>query len=847
MSNNTHTPMMQQYLSIKADYPDDLLFYRMGDFYELFFDDAHKAAELLDITLTARGSSAGSPIPMAGVPYHAAEGYLARLIKMGESVVICEQVGDPATSKGPVKREVVRVLTPGTLTEEALLDSKQENLLLAITHHADRFGLAAADISSGRFTAAELNSLTEVQAELARLAPAELLLDERLLGKIAQDHKVVKLLPDWHFEPKAGRARLCEHFATTDLKGFGCDELSAGVGAAGALLNYAQQTHQTALPHLRSLRVENSDEAIRLDPQSRQNLELEQSLSGSKDNTLLAVIDKTVSPMGGRLIRRWLLRPLRQVETIIQRQQVIAELIDDQSYAAFHDLFKPLGDIERILARIALKTARPRDLTQLRTTLSLLPEFKRLLQNRHASRFKQLERDLGQFPELLSLLEQAIIDEPPVLIRDGGVIAEGYDDELDQLRHLHKNASGFLEQLELREREQTGVSSLKVGYNRVHGYYIEVSRLQQMTVPEHYIRRQTLKNAERYITPELKEFEEQVLTANEQALALEKQLYEQLLERINPDLAALANTVAALAELDVLSNLAERAQTLNYTQPMFSSKPAINITAGRHPVVEAKQDKAFCANDVKFDQQTRMLMITGPNMGGKSTYMRQTALIVILAYMGSFVPASKAELGPVDQIFTRIGAADDLASGRSTFMVEMNESANILHNATEHSLVLMDEVGRGTSTFDGLALAWACATKLAGDIKAYTLFATHYFEMTQLPEDFNTVANVHLDAVEHGDKLIFMHQLKAGAASQSYGIHVAQLAGVPDDVIQAARTKLKQLEQTRPHQPASTPAQNQLALEPAPSALETELNKINPDELSPKQALELLYQLKKLT
>ncbi|MCX4186243.1 DNA mismatch repair protein MutS [Methylophaga sp. OBS4] len=846
--NQNHTPMMQQYLRIKAEHPEYLLFYRMGDFYELFFDDAHKAAELLDITLTARGNSGGAPIPMAGVPYHAADNYLSRLIRMGESVAICEQIGDPATSKGPVERKVVRVLTPGTLTEEALLDSRNENLLVAVSQQHERFGLAAAEISSGRFFVSELDTMVELQAELARLQPAEVLVNDNDLDQFQFFSKRLRPLPEWHFDKKAARRRLCEHFNTTDLKGFGCDDLELAISAAGCLVNYAKQTHRTALPHLRKLTVEYTRDSIRLDPQSRRNLELEQNLAGGQDNTLLSVLDKTATPMGARLLRRWLMRPIRDQRILTQRQQAIQQFIDLQSYTTCHDLMRHLGDIERILSRMALRSARPRDFMHLRQMLILLPELHQLLQLMQCRHLKQLDRELGTFSELLTLLQQAIIEEPPVLIRDGGVIAAGYDPDLDRLRDLHSNASGFLDQLEQQERARTGVSSLKVGYNKVHGYYIELSRARDIDVPMEYVRRQTLKNAERYITPELKTFEEQVLSANEKALALEKALYDGLFDKLAPELTALTHSAAALAELDVLANLAERAETLDYVAPEFTNDAGIAIEAGRHPVVEVCHDSPFCANDLSLTEKQPMLIITGPNMGGKSTYMRQTALIVLMAHMGSFVPADRAVIGLVDQVFTRIGASDDLASGRSTFMVEMNEAANILNNATCHSLVLMDEIGRGTSTFDGLALAWSCAEKLIRDIGAYTLFATHYFEMTQLPELFDKARNVHLDAIEHGDKIVFLHQLKEGAANQSYGLQVAQLAGVPTDVIVAARQKLMQLEQSRyQHEDIQNLPQPDLFVSHEKSELEKRFEQLNPDELSPKQALDLLYELSLLS
>jgi len=843
--NTNHTPMMQQYLRIKAENPEHLLFYRMGDFYELFFDDAHRAAELLDITLTARGSSAGEPIAMAGVPYHAAEPYLARLINLGESVAICEQIGDPKASKGPVERKVVRIITPGTLTEEALLDSRNESLLVAVHHEKGRYGLAVAEMSSGRFVISEVDDLNSLLAELARLQAAEILLDDSQLAALAEFDKTLHILPPWHFDFTTTYRRLCEHFQVQDLHCFSCEQLPLAVIAAGCLLNYAQETHRTALPHLRGLQVERADDSIRLDPQSRRNLELETNLAGGRENTLLSVLDRTANPMGGRLLRRWLLRPLRDHSILKQRHKSIQQLIDSQSITTLKEQLKSVGDIERSLARIALRTARPRDFMHIRNTLQALPECHQLLASLTSDRLKQLDRELGLFPELLTLLCSALIDEPPVLIRDGGVIAEGYNEELDQLRNIRDNANQFLLDLEQRERDRTGVSTLKVGYNRVHGYFIEISRSHHIEVPTEYVRRQTLKNAERYITPELKGFEDQVLSANERALALEKSLFDDLFDKLTPDLPALERSANALAELDVLVNLAERAETLNYIAPTFSEQADIKIVAGRHPVVEVASDQHFHPNDTEFNEQQKLLLITGPNMGGKSTYMRQTALIVLMAHIGSFVPANSAEIGLVDQIFTRIGASDDLASGRSTFMVEMSEAANILNNATEYSLVLMDEIGRGTSTFDGLSLAWSCAEKLVRDTQAYTLFATHYFELTQIPEQFDKAVNVHLDAIEHNDKIVFLHQLKAGAASKSYGLQVAKLAGVPDDVIKAAKQKLHRLETSRQgNMSAGETSQTDLFRQVAdPSEIEAYLQQLDPDELSPKQAQETLYQL----
>jgi len=852
--------MMQQYLRIKAQHPNQLLFYRMGDFYELFYDDAKKAAQLLDISLTARGKSAGEPIPMAGIPYHSAEGYIARIVKAGESVVICEQVGDPATSKGPVAREVVRIVTPGTLSDEALLDEHQDNILMAIAGQHERFGLALVDISSGRFSLFEVEGHDNLLAELERLRPAELLYPDdsslpQLLGKRRGSHG----RPPWEFEPDTARRLLCDQFNTRDLSGFGCEHLPLAICAAGCPLQYARDTQRSTLPHIRRIQVEQHDEAVILDAATRRNLELDLNLSGGRSNTLASVLDKCRTPMGSRLLRRWLHRPLRNRSILESRQDAIRWLMQPGRSDEIAESLRSIGDMERILSRIALRSARPRDLERLRNALTSLPELQQLLLSNDAPLLGQLADSIATFPELAQLLQKAIIDGPPVVIRDGGVIAAGYDTELDELRGLSENAVDYLLQLEQRERARTDIATLKVGYNRVHGYYIEVTKSQAIDMPADYIRRQTLKNAERFITPELKEFEDKALSAKSKALAREKALYEDLIETLAQALPPLQESASALAQLDVLNTLADRAVALEYQQPQLIDEPCIQIEAGRHPVVEAVLDTPFVANDLELHPQRRMLVITGPNMGGKSTYMRQAALITLLAHIGSYVPARAATIGIVDRIFTRMGSSDDLAGGRSTFMVEMTETANILHNATERSLVLMDEVGRGTSTFDGLSLAWSCAEFLAREIRAFTLFATHYFELTTLPEQATGVDNVHLTAVEHNDHIVFMHEVQQGPASQSYGLQVAQLAGIPAQVIAQARDKLVLLEQDsrssasqplRNPAPSSTspeaPIQNDLFVTTRPSAAELQLRELQPDELTPRQALEALYTLKQL-
>jgi DNA mismatch repair protein MutS len=842
--------MMRQYLRIKEAHPQMLVFYRMGDFYELFYDDAEKAARLLDITLTKRGQSAGKPIPMAGVPYHAAEGYLARLVKLGESVAICEQIGDPATTKGPVERKVVRIVTPGTLTDEALLDERQENLLVAVNESSDGFGLAALDLASGRFTLQQPVDLESLRGELERLSPAELLLEEdSSLPEQFNLHGGVTRRPIWHFDHDSAEQQLTKQFGTRDLGGFGVQDQPLAIGAAGCLLQYVEETQFSTLPHILGLRVERRDEYVIIDAATRRNLELVHSLSDQPQHTLAGIMDRTATAMGSRMLRRWISQPLRDRGAVSERHNAIEELLHGQGYQPLQEILQGIGDVERILSRVALKSARPRDLATLRDALGMLPDLQTLLAAVDTPLTRQLAGEIGEHPEFHDLLARAIIPQPPMLIRDGGVLATGYDTELDELRGLSENADQFLLDLESRERERTGISNLKVSYNRVHGYYIEISRSQSDKAPEEYIRRQTLKGAERFITPELKKFEDQVLSARERALAREKLLYELLLDRLCESLTPLQRCAEGLAALDVLCNLSERAMTLSLIRPELVKTSGIDITDGRHPVVEAISREPFVANGISLDEQQRMLIITGPNMGGKSTFMRQIALITLLAYAGSFVPAAAARLGPVDRIFSRIGASDDLAGGRSTFMVEMEETANILHNATAQSLVLMDEIGRGTSTFDGLSLAWSCAVELATRLRAYTLFATHYFELTTLPEEYSGIGNLHLDAVEHGDAIVFLHAVRPGPANQSYGLQVATLAGVPKPVILRARERLRELEQNAQQHAELQQAQIPLfdmtsSSEPEISEAEKLLEEINPDELTPRQALEALYRLK---
>jgi DNA mismatch repair protein MutS len=838
-----HTPMMQQYLQLKAQHPDMLLFYRMGDFYELFFEDAERAARLLDITLTQRGASNGQPIKMAGVPYHAAEQYLARLIKLGESVAICEQIGDPATSKGPVERKVVRIVTPGTLTDSALLEEKRDSLLLALQQRVGRVGLAWLNLASGSFQVAE-TSLANLPAELERLQPSEILHAENIEPPPVD--AACTTLPVWHFDLEAARRALCQQFSTLDLAGFGCDDFTLGLEAAGALLGYAKLTQGQSIAHVRGLQVYSAAQYVRMDAATRRNLEITQTLRGEPAPTLLSLLDTCATNMGSRLLAHWLHHPLRDRNVLRARHDAVGQLGDLQRKV--HEQLRPSVDVERITARIALKSARPRDLSGLRDTLGELPRLHAMLSACDAALVQSLAAALQADSALVELLQRTIKAEPSSVLREGGVIADGFDAELDELRGIQTNCGDFLLALETRERARTGIEKLKVEYNRVHGFYIEVSVANADKVPDDYRRRQTLKNAERYITPELKTFEDKALSANERALAREKFLYDQLLDNLAPFIPQLQRIAAAMAELDVLATFAERAATLNFSAPQFVDEPVLRIAEGRHPVVEA-QVEHFIANGTELHVQRQMLLITGPNMGGKSTYMRQVALIALLAHCGSFVPAREAVLGEIDQIFTRIGASDDLASGRSTFMVEMTEAANILHNATDRSLVLVDEIGRGTSTFDGLALAYAIARHLLENNRSYTLFATHYFELTRLAEEFPQLANVHLSAIEHQHSIVFLHAVNEGAASQSYGLQVAALAGVPQTVIKLAKKQLVRLEQNSAAQsPQGDLFDHKVAIEeePAEHPLLAALRALQPDELSPKEALESLYQLKKL-
>ncbi|MBA4709618.1 DNA mismatch repair protein MutS [Aquitalea aquatica] len=847
MSTPQHTPMMQQYFALKSQHADKLLFYRMGDFYELFYEDAEKAARLLDITLTTRGASGGNPIKMAGVPYHAAEGYLARLVKMGESVAIAEQIGDPALAKGPVERKVVRIVTPGTLTDAALLDDKRDNLVLAVNMHKGTLGLAWLSMASGEFKIMQ-TGVEEFASELERLKPAELVLpDDSGLNIFEQVSCPRKKLPPWQFDTASAQLALTRHFGTHDLAGFGADTLPVAVGAAGALLEYVKSTQSVNPAHISQLAVEDAGELIRMDAATRRNLELTETIRGEPSPTLASLLDTCATSMGSRLLRHWLHHPIRQHAKLQRRLESVRALLP--LHQDVHSQLREVADIERITARIALRSARPRDLAALRDSLKALTGAKQLASSLDAPLLGELARLLPDNSPVESLLTASILPEPATFLRDGGVINHGLNADLDELRAIQTDCGDFLLALEAREKERTGITTLKVEFNRVHGFYIEVSRAQGDKVPDDYRRRQTLKNAERYITPELKEFEDKALSAQDRSLALEKQLYEQLLDQLAPHIPDLKLIAQAVAGLDVLAAFAERASSNNYVEPQFVSDTRLEIIAGRHPVVEAEVER-FIANDTRLSDERKLLLITGPNMGGKSTYMRQNALITLLAHIGSFVPAERAVIGQIDRIFTRIGASDDLAGGRSTFMVEMTETANILNNASAQSLVLMDEVGRGTSTFDGLALAWAIAKALIEKSRAYTLFATHYFELTTLADQYPAVANVHLSAVEHKDRIVFMHHVDEGPASQSYGLAVAQLAGVPPKVIREARRYLVELEnqsaaRVQPDLFSAPPAiVDTVESEPNP-ALDM-LQDINPDELTPRQALDFLYQVKKV-
>ena len=849
-SGDNHTPMMKQYLGIKAEYPDTLLLYRMGDFYELFYDDAEKVAKLLDITLTARGKSAGSPIPMAGVPYHSVDQYLAKLVKLKISVAICEQIGDPATSKGPVERKVVRVITPGTLTEENLLADREENITAAVCIEQDIVGIATLEISSARFKGYQYPLSVVPLENVFRLNPAEILLPDNLPDKTGEN--LTTEIPEWYFEKDRANNILCELFGTQNLDSFDCSGFPVATRAAGALVQYIRDLHGDATSHIRSIEFEREDQHLIIDPISRKNLEIEITQDGSTELSLVGLLDQCKTPMGARMIRRWFNNPIRDHMALRNRHDAIDWLLENHQFQDVRDQLSQIGDLERILARVAMKTARPRDLVRLKIAADTIPKTRILLENSASHRVHDLAVPLTIDPEIWKLLESAVKDDPPSLIRDGGVLKDDYDEELRELRHLQRDSNEFLLALEEQEKQNTGVANLRVRYNRVHGYYIELPRSQSNEVPEHYVRRQTIKNAERFVTEELKQFEDRILSAKSKSLAREKWLYDQLLKKLEAFVNPLLDCANAIAEIDVLANFSHSALRLNLNRPALSESSCLEIIDGRHPAVEQVLDSKFIANTTQLDQKLRMQIITGPNMGGKSTYMRQVAIITLLTHTGCYVPAKSVKIGPIDRIFTRIGAADDLAGGRSTFMVEMTEMAHILRNASENSLVIVDEIGRGTSTFDGLALAWACANDLAGRVKSFSLFSTHYFELTALAEHAAGLSNVHLDAVEHGSDIVFLYSVKKGPASQSYGLQVARLAGVPDHVIEESRAKLHNLEDhyagTKNKTKKAPPPQASLFPEnrPEEQAVIARLKAFSADDTTPREALDLLYELNQL-
>ena len=849
-----HTPMMVQYLKLKKNHPNTLLFYRMGDFYELFFEDAEKAARLLDITLTTRGQTNGTPIKMAGVPFHSLEPYLARLVKLGESAVICEQIGDPATSKGPVERAVARIVTPGTLTDASLIDDKQDIWLLAVTTLRNTAGIARLNLASGEFILIEVTA-EQIPATLERIRPAEILYPESWTPNFTGNAAATRQ-PDWYFDVDSARRLLCDQFEVASLAGFGAEGLKPAIAAAGALLQYAQATQAGKLPHLRGLTVEIEGAYLGLDLATRRNLELTETLRGQPSPTLFSLLDHCVTSMGSRLLRHTLHHPLRDRALPAARHVAVEALLADYGQLAgeVRKALRGMADVERIAGRIALRNARPRDLASLRESLARLPALRGPIAGTSAQLLDQAHADLDAPAGTLDLLVRAIAAEPGAQVRDGGVIAPGFDAELDELRALNDNCGAFLVDMEVRERERTGINSLKVEYNKVHGFYIEVTHAHVDKIPDDYRRRQTLKNAERYITPELKAFEDKALSAQERSLAREKLLYEQILDALLPVVPALQSIARAIALLDLLAGFAESALKRNWCKPEFADETQLTVEGGRHPVVEnelAQSAETFIANDCLLGDARRLLLITGPNMGGKSTYMRQVALIALLAHIGSYVPADRCVLGPLDRIFTRIGASDDLASGRSTFMVEMTEAAAILHHATANSLVLMDEIGRGTSTFDGMSLASAILRHLIDKNRSLTLFATHYFELTRLSHEYPELANVHLGAVEHNDRIVFMHAVEEGPANQSYGIQVAALAGIPSSVVRAARKQLREFEQRAAVDPLQPDLFAQSApepeyLEPEPHPAIEHLAAIDPDSLTPREALDALYALKGL-
>ena len=831
--HNSHTPMMQQYLKIKSQHPDQLLFYRMGDFYELFYDDAIKASQLLNINLTARGHSAGEPIPMAGVPHHAAQSYLSRLIKLGESVVICEQISKPGETKGPIERAVTRIITPSTITDDALMDAEKNNYLMVIDGQKGNYQAAYCDLSRGHFCTCIFNTLNDLMAEITRLNPSEVLINEQLTAPSLQALNHLQKRPSWEFDPKTAFKILCQHFNTIDLKGFGIESNNPTLGVAGCLLQYLQFTQRQQLSPIKRIEFIAKHHWIEIDSNTQSHLNLLHHPTDRRAS-LIYHLDQTKTAMGARLIRRWLTRPSQSQATASQRHLLIKHLMNTHGLSELKALLQPIADLERINTRIGLNNAQPRDITLLRDSLNAAPALKSWIAQIDHAQWQNIADEIHEQEALADLLNRALNENPPALARDGGIIQDGFDEELDHWRKFTENSQSALLALEKEEREKLGSKKLKIGYNRVHGYYIEISRSENIDIPTEYVRRQTLKNAERFITPALKQFEESALSSQTKALQRERLIFEEILAACKQVESSIQSTAHAIATVDGIYSLAVVAYNHDWCEPQFCSNKHIAIIDGRHPVVEYKNPSLFVPNHCELTQEQSMLLITGPNMGGKSTYMRQNALIVILAYMGSYVPAASCTLGPIDRIFSRIGASDDLASGQSTFMVEMSETANILHHATEHSLILMDEIGRGTSTYDGLSLAKATAEYIAKKIHAFCLFATHYFELTSLESELPEIANVHLDATEHQGQLIFLHQLKKGSANRSYGIQVAQLAGLPYEVTQNAKATLQWLSQ----------ASGDQSIQPTSSNFNhpilEEIENIRIDDLSPKQAWELI-------
>jgi len=839
--------MMKQYLAIKKEYPDTILFYQMGDFYEMFFEDAQKTSKLLDITLTSRSQSGGSEVPMAGIPVHSVEQYLERLLSLNLSVAICDQVGDPANAKGgPVERKVVRVVTPGTLIEEILLNDRHENITASVYELNGRYGIATLEISSGRFVGYEVSSRELLLSSIRRINPAEMIVSDN--QNPLEDDTAARQVPSWYFDSSRAENVLCELFETKFLDAFDCPEFPVATRAAGALIVYIQDLHGNQLPHVNGIEFKRQSSFINMDEVTRKNLEIEVGHDGTSQNSLVRIFDDCRTAMGARMLRRWFNAPITDRAELVARHDAIDWLLETPQLDKIRTLLKSIADIERILARVSLKTARPRDLLGLRDSLETLPEINPLIEHCPASLIQSLQGSLAPQHEVHGLLRSAIKDDPPNIIRDGGVLRDDYDQELGELRRLQQESGDRLLEMEVHERKSTRISNLRIRYNRVHGYYIEIPRSQQGSVPEHYIRRQTIKNAERFVTEELKEFEERILGAKGKALIREKYLYAQILETLQPHIRAIMQCARALACLDLLGNFAAKARTLGLCRPELVDRSSIEIIDGRHPVVEQTLiQRDFISNTTLLDENTRMQLITGPNMGGKSTYMRQVAIIALLAYTGCYVPASSARIGFIDRIFTRIGASDDLAGGRSTFMVEMTEMAGILRNASQNSLVVVDEIGRGTSTFDGLALAWACARELAMKVKSLTLFSTHYFELTVLEDELPCLVNVHLDAVEHGENIVFMYKVKLGSASKSYGLQVARLAGIPDHVIAASSFKLSSMERMQVEEddrPCGPNADKPVLI---PEVLEviSIIKSLDVDNLTPREALDKIYELRK--